>query len=156
MSLKELRISSQAQLCHARNLDRLIRSDEFEIAYTAASPIRRVYVRNLIDRGQKGSVRNFVREEMLILTPFHRMSVKRLRKMGQRLGVRDYNSLNKQTLVEEIQIEIDRIKENVERIALQPEEQGTPLNDSGEDRDAGVLAGEGSGDDRRVKGVGSR
>jgi hypothetical protein len=134
----------------------LLRSDEFEIAYNAATPKRRVYVRNLIDRGQKESVRNFVKEEMLSLTPFHRMNVKRLRKMGQRLGVRDYNSLNKRTLVEEIQLEIDRIKEGVERVTLQSKEHGASAAHSGEDRDPGVLADKSDGDDRGVKGVGHR
>jgi len=147
MSLRVLRTNSQTQLCHARNLDRLIRSDEFEIAYNAATPARKVYVRDLIDRGQKAGVRDFIREEVSTLTPFHSMNMKRLRKMGQRLGVRDYNKLNKLTLVEEIQHEIDRIKESAERIALQPEGHGTSTSDRGEAREPGVLESAGDGTD---------
>lgn len=122
MSLRVLRISSQTQLCHARNLARLIHSDEFEIAYNTASPERKLYARELVRDKNKTGVRDFIKEEVSTLTPFHNMNMKRLRKMGQRLGVRDYNSLNKLTLVEEIQNEIDRIKESVERVALQSEE----------------------------------
>lgn len=121
MSLRVLRTNSQTQLCHARNLDRLIRSDEFEIAYNTASSARKIYVHSLIECGQKAGVRDFIKEEVSTLTPFHSMNMKRLRKMGQRLGVGSYNSLNKLTLVEEIQNAIDRIKESAERIALQPE-----------------------------------
>jgi len=125
----------------------VIHSDEFEIAYTNATPERREYVTDLIERGLKDKVRDFIREEVLRLTPFHSMNMKRLRGIGQRLGIERYNTKNKATLVEDIQDEIDRIKEDSERIAFQPEQASgeRPPTDSIGDGESKLLGDKSSG-----------
>ena len=146
MSLRTLRDSSQTQLCLIRNLKRVIHSDEFGIAYVNATPARQEFVTDLVERGLKDEVRDFIREELLRLTPFHRMNMKRLRGIGQKLSIERYHTKNKATLVEDIQDEVDRLKENAERISFQPEPTGgEPISDGTEDGEPRLLVDESRG-----------
>jgi len=124
MSLKSLRTDLHAQHCAARKLNYLVQSEDFGLAFETADSGTRYHVYKLVDNKAISLLREFIKDELAKLTPFHQMSMVRLRSMGQRLRVKDYNQLRKQELVKEIQDAINRIKESARGVRDQSEEAG--------------------------------
>ncbi len=118
-NLKEAQNNLHAQYCRARNLHYVIQSNDLEIAYIHATPEKRLIVLKLITTGDLSAIRRFIKKELLELTPFHRMRVTQLRKIGKRLHIENYHIIRKQILVERINDEVKRIKANSKRVALQ-------------------------------------
>ena len=125
MSLGRIRTNLHAQYCKARQFHYLVESEDFGLVFESATPNKQKYVRTLVRLGDMTNIKKFIREELLKLTPFHQMSIRQLRQMGQRLRVRGYNTLHKGTLVQEIQHAVERVKESSQRIPYQPQQTGT-------------------------------
>ena len=113
-SLEDARSDLHAQHCQARNLHYLVQTQDLEVVYRNATPERKALVLTLISDGEIKAVRRFIKKELLELTPFHRIGIIRLRQMAKRLRIVNYHTLRKQTLVEEITNEVERIKKNAQ------------------------------------------
>ncbi len=121
MNLARIRSDAHTRYCNARKVEYLIQSDDFELAYTAADPDQRDQLIRCVGMDYLGGIKVCIQEVLIGLTPFHRMGIRRLRSIGKQMRVKNYFAMNKQTLVQEIQDEVDRIKKSSERVTNQSE-----------------------------------
>ena len=111
MSLKAIRDSFHTRFLNCRNVNNLLRTDDFELAYNKATLAERQDIEKAIDRGDKEAIKAFIDEGLLRMTPFHQMSVRKLRLIGKNLRITNYWTLDKIKLIEEIRDVVKRLKE---------------------------------------------
>jgi len=128
MGLGKIRNDSHAQYCKARQLNYLVQSEDFGLAYEQATQQRREFLFCCVLEKDLPRVRYFIREELAKLTPFHQMSIIRLRDMAKRFRVPEYHRLRKDELVREIQNEVDRVKKDTSGVPDQPKEERATVN----------------------------
>lgn len=112
MSLMTIRDSSRTRFLEIRNFYRIIVSDDFAIAYDISTDCEKNELLGLIENLDKRSLRTFIKKQLLTLTPFHSMGVRRLREIAKNVGIPMYWNKNKATLIEEIEDVIERIKDD--------------------------------------------
>jgi len=112
MSLKAIRDSFHTRFLNCRNVNNLLRTDDFELAYNIATKEERKYITEAIDRGDKDALKAFIDEGLSRMTPFHQMTVRRLRLIGRNLRIKDYWKKDKIILLEEIKDVVKRLKES--------------------------------------------
>ncbi len=122
-SLKILRNDFHAQVLRYRKLDYVVRSESFEIAFREATPEEKRGIYLALMQGNKLALEQFIEKQFCKLTPFEQMSTRKLRTIGQHLGIMDYQYLNKVTLIEEINRAVQRVKENSERVTHQSQSE---------------------------------
>ena len=128
--LKDLRKISHGQLLETRQVDFIIQSDEFEVAWANSSPDERIKLRGYITERNKIALKNYVTTKIYSLSPFHQMRVRELRKICRNLNIRNFATLTKNQLIKEIEHEIDRRKKSCTRSSSGPEEADTCSKDS--------------------------
>lgn len=112
MSLKTIQNSFHSQLLMIRSIHRLIHSDNFCIAYSKATKSEKEKVEKDIKQSNKRSLQEFIKKQLLPLSPFHRLNVKELRKIGGNVRISKYWMKDKITLIKEIEDVVKRIKES--------------------------------------------
>lgn len=122
MSLETLRNSFHAQALGFRNIDTILQSDNFAIAYGVVSKEDQEFIESLIygdafdvNRDiipNKKVIKQFINRQLKSLTPFHRMGIRKLREIGCNLSINDCFILNKATLIEEIENVAARLKKD--------------------------------------------
>lgn len=112
MRLKAIRDSFHSQALKSRQLDRIISSDDFTIAYSNATDNEKKVVEQAIFRLDKTYVIEFVKKQLMHLTPFHQMGLKMLRDIGRNLSIPKYWEKDKISLIKEIENVVARIKKS--------------------------------------------
>lgn len=154
MRLKAIRSSFHARVLNFRNVNNILHSDDFAIAYGNATRQERHEIERAIDRADKATIVHFVKKKLLTLTPFHQMSVRQLREIGRNVRLPKYWEKDKTTLIEEIEDVVKRLKEGSERVSVQPEQADEgPAYPSGCGK-PGLLDSEGNGESSETPGVG--
>jgi len=117
-SLKIIKTNFHAQYLRIRNINNLLQSDNFIIAYRLSTKKEKDNLSKAIEREDKEYIKFFIGEKLMGSQPFEQLSIKKLREIGQYLSINNYHIMNKLTLVEEINNVIQRIKShsNGERI----------------------------------------
>ena len=110
-NLEIIRNNLHLQFLHTRNFNNLIQSDDFEVAYNAASKEERKKIWSAIERNDKRTIRNFITNQILKLTPFEKLGIRKLRDIGSHLQIKNYYNMTKFQLVEEIKDVAKRLKE---------------------------------------------
>ena len=118
MRLKTIRSSFHARVLNFRNVNNILQSDDFAIAYGNATSQEQHEVEQAIDRADKAAIVKFVKAKLLKLTPFHQMSVRQLREIGRNVRLPNYWEKDKTTLIEEIEDVVKRLKEGGERMSV--------------------------------------
>ena len=111
MSLKAIRDSFHTRFLNCRNVNNLLRTDDFELAYNTSSRDEQIDIEKAIDRGDKEAFKAFIDLGLQRMTPFHQMSVRKLRLLGKNLRIQNYWILDKIQLIEEIRNVVKRLKE---------------------------------------------
>ncbi len=119
MSLERLRSTTHKLYLQVRNCNHIIQSANFEIAFNLASNFERKGVESFIQNLNKAGILKFIDEHLEDSTPFEQMGIRKLRAIGQHMKIRNYNRLNKLTLIEEIENVVTRLKENSKRSHIQ-------------------------------------
>lgn len=119
MSLRAIRDSFHSQFLNCRNVNNLIHSDDFELAYQRATSKARNEIKKAIDRQDKVVIKNFISEQLANITPFHELTLRNLRIIGQNIGIKEYWKKDKLTLLEEIENVVQRLKSNGQRVSVQ-------------------------------------
>lgn len=114
MSLKTIRDSFHVQFLQIRNVHRLIRSDNFAIAFSNAVKSEKEKVTKAIVRFDKDSINKFIKNQLQTLTPFHQMNVRQLREIGRNIRLPVYWEKDKITLIREIEHVVARLKAGCE------------------------------------------
>jgi len=125
MELVKIRHNLHSKYCRARQLHYLVASEDFGLIFEQADPELKQNILTHVTAGNIRILRKFIKEELVKLTPFHKLSMAKLREMARRLLVVDYHRLRKALLVEEISCAINRIKESPTSIVNQSAEAGT-------------------------------
>lgn len=121
MSLKILREDFHAQVLHLRKLDYIISSDAFEVAYSKATYEERRKIYRAIMSGDQNALKDFLETQSQKRDDFEKMGIRKLRIIGQRLSVTNYQYLTKMELIKEIKDAVQRAKESIKRVPIQPE-----------------------------------
>lgn len=103
--MDELKIiidSLQCQLNAIRNLERFVESDKFEEAFKLANEGQRKEMQRLIKCVNKEELEEFCNQVIKFYTSFENYTVTDLRKLARKLGIIDYQSATKPTLIREI------------------------------------------------------
>ena len=111
MSLKAIRDSFHTRFLNCRNVNNLLQTDDFELAYSKASKDERLDIEKAIGRSDKEAIKAFIDRGLLRMTPFHQMSVRKLRLIGKNLRIPNYWIKDKIILIEEIRDVVKRLKE---------------------------------------------
>jgi hypothetical protein len=122
MGLEYIRERCTVVVCNGRNMKRLVDSDNFAIAYNAASKDMRLRVELAVGLLDKDYLRIFINEALQGMTPFHEMGVRALRKIAKNLRITGYWGKDKITLIKEIEDVVARLKEGSKQLLLQPKE----------------------------------
>lgn len=104
-TVSELRRASHDLACRARAVSRLVWSDEFAAAYARASDDGRAAAARLIRSSDRAGLDAWVSRQRGAGTGGAdpgTLTLRELRALGQRLGVRRYNQLPKAQLLSEI------------------------------------------------------
>ncbi len=112
MNLETLRDSFHVQSLLFRNIDNIIHSDNFAIAFHSADEKEKGNVQKQIFLLNKDYLKLFIISELDNLTPFHKMGIRKLREIGRNLRIAKYFILNKSTLIEEIKNVAERLKKD--------------------------------------------
>lgn len=124
--LKIVREVFHAQFLHVRNINNLLHSDDFEIAFNLANDNQKQKILITLVELDKDSIKNFIEEQIAESTPFEQLNIRRLREIGKYMKIKDYHVLNKMTLIDEVKRAVQRIKENSERKYLQSQQTNSP------------------------------
>jgi len=114
-SLKVIRNSSHVQFQDERNFNNLVQSDDFEVAYNAASEGQYKRIIEIIETRNKKTLKDLIDFILDKLTPFDQMGIRRLREIGRNLRIKGYARKSKYELVEEIRNVVHQLKANCER-----------------------------------------
>lgn len=123
-SLKIIRDNFHSQFLNIRNCNNLIQGDDFEVAYKAATPEDRRHIKKAIAEYDKNLIKKFIDTQILKLSPFEKLGIRKLREIGQNLRISNYYSMSKSDLIEEIKNVVSRLKANGERVPFQSEQTG--------------------------------
>ena len=110
MGLETVRSSFCARVLMHRRISRLIHSTDFAIAYKHATEKEKQDIEKAVVRLDKVALDKFIKGHLLKLTPFHRMTVKQLRKIARNIRLPVYWEKDKLTLIEDIEDVIARLK----------------------------------------------
>lgn len=97
----DLRREAHDRVCRARAVARLVDSDDFTIAYTRAVSSDRAIASDLIRELNKDGLHDWI-VAMLPAKDNSGKTLRELRIVGQRLGIRNYHMLPKAILLSEI------------------------------------------------------
>ena len=111
MNLETIRHSFHLQFLNHRNVDALINTDNFSIAFKCATGKEQETVTLYIEKADKKFLQSFVAQKLQTLTPFHRLGVRALREIAKNVGIKNRRLLSKSTLIEEIEDVAKRLKE---------------------------------------------
>jgi hypothetical protein len=120
--LKIVREIFHAQFCNIRNINNIIHSDDFEIAFSLSTEEDQNDILRIIADFDKDGIRIFIDNKLTNGTPFDQLSIRKLRDIGRFMKITNYHILNKMTLIEEIKNVAKRLKENCERKCFQSEQ----------------------------------
>lgn len=121
-SLKIIKSNFHAQYLRIRNINNLLQSDNFIIAYNASDKKEKDALSRAIERQDKNFIKFFIGQKLLEAEPFEQLPMKKLREIGQYLSIDKYHYLNKLSLVEEINNVIQRIKSHSNGKRIQSKE----------------------------------
>ncbi|MEA1999820.1 MAG: hypothetical protein U9N61_10945 [Euryarchaeota archaeon] len=110
MRLKTIRGSFHAQFLKHRQVSYIINSDDFAIAYFNATELEQTEIGQAVQRADKETLINFIKTQLLKLTPFHQMALRQLREIGRNTQIPDYWKKDKATLIKEIEDVVTRLK----------------------------------------------
>jgi hypothetical protein len=122
MSLESVRERCTEVTRNARNVKRLVDSDNFTIAYNDATKYMKDRVESAIRYHDKDYLRDFITNSLRKMTPFHSMGVRSLRKIAKNLSITGYWSMDKETLIKEIADVITRLKKSGKQLLFQSKE----------------------------------
>jgi hypothetical protein len=108
------------KLLLVRNIYYLINTDTFAFVWVNCTVKEQQELERLAYDLKKDSLKKFIKNKLLNLTPFAQLSTNKLRICAQRLHVKNYQSKGKVELIKDIEDAVQRIKENLERITYQP------------------------------------
>ena len=117
--LKIVRELFHAQVLHVRNINNIINSDNFEVAFNLSSDKEKHNVLKIISELDKDGIKNFIDSRLSNGTPFDQLNIRKLRDIGKHMRISNYHVLNKMSLIEEIKNVTERLKENCERKCFQ-------------------------------------
>jgi hypothetical protein len=116
LTLKNLREKYHEIYLLHRNIDNLIHNDNFEIVWKDCSEEELIWLEHMISRNNLSGLKTFTTEKLLSQSvAFKKMSIRKLRNIGQYLKIENYQYITKLTLIEEIENEIERIKKDSKR-----------------------------------------
>ena len=101
MTLTSLRVNAHNRSCRVRAVSRLVSTDEFEAAYLQADATGQDAVLELIKKENYEGVKTWV-YNIRASQDIAAMTLRKLRLLGQKLGVKDYYRLPKVLLLSEI------------------------------------------------------
>lgn len=109
-SVKILRRDSHTRCLNARNIDRILFTEDFKIAYNAATLKERFEIELVVNRQDIKILKIFIKDQLAKLTPFHRMKIRQLHKVAKNCKIPGYIHLNKATIIEELENVAERFK----------------------------------------------
>lgn len=112
MDLKTIRNSFHQQSLNHRNVDILINSDNFSIAFNNATKQEKKEISKAVERSDKKFLQNFTIKKLQVMTPFHRLGMRALREIGRNISLPNYTTLSKSSLIEGIQDVAERLKKS--------------------------------------------
>lgn len=120
--LTELRKRAHSDFLNIRNIKYIVETDDFELTYRK-SPIKyRESILLAISKGDKNKLKQLVKERLLKLTPFDKMTIRQLRSIAKHNSIPNYWYLSKVELIEGIENVVKRLKENSKQVLYQPKE----------------------------------
>lgn len=100
-----IRAGVHSQLLRVRTILRITESDEFKTAFDLADSESKEKVIAIIEKGDRDAFEIWLKEEIQKRIGVDEMSIRELRKLGQKLSVRGYNILPKAILVDRVKRE---------------------------------------------------
>lgn len=128
--MKKLKEEVHEFFCLVRKCRYLVYSDNFEVAYKAATKKERVQIQKHVKESNREAIKLFITDKLLKGQPFDQMTIKQLRNIGQHLGIKDYYKLTKADLIGEVENVAARLKKSSERKRIQSQETDTPAADN--------------------------
>lgn len=107
---------------NVRNCNNLVQSDDFEIACNLSNTEDMDEILLALGEMNKSRIRQFIENKLGVGTPFEQMGIRKLRDIAKHLKIKQYQYLNKMTLIEEIKNVASRLKENSQRKHLQSQQ----------------------------------
>ena len=114
--LSSLRKKTEAEYKKWTSINYFVQSTDFEFIYEQASTEERKKLTTAIIGGNRQFLKKFIKEKKCDLTPFKKLSFRKLKAIGKFLRIPDYYNMSKSTLVEVIENEVQRIKANSKQI----------------------------------------
>ena len=103
MLVSDLRNQQHKTLLKARMLYRIVLSREFDSAYNAATNADRDLVNQLITKGNRKELQNWIKNQLL--DDYGSYSLRQLRELGRKLNIPYSSRKNKAELLSEIEHE---------------------------------------------------
>lgn len=103
-TVEDIKKSLHSQVCSTRSILRLSQTLGFELAFNEASSEQKLILLALIQKSDQDGVLKWVKQQLRDKRVIEEFSMQELRKIGQKLGVKDYNILPKSLLLPEIKI----------------------------------------------------
>ena len=128
-SLKVLRSNFHAQFLNVRQCKYLLDHDDFEIAWLASNEEEQAILLKAIEnkdgRLLKNTIKKFMEDKTNSMTPYEKLSLRKLQRIGNFLGIKYYKKKTKKELIEEIKDVTERLKKSSERVFIQSEQTDT-------------------------------
>lgn len=110
--LKELREAVHYSFLNIRNTEYIVYTDDFELTYKDAPKEYRDSIDVAIKQGNNNYLKKLIKERLLELTPFNKMTLRQLRVIAKHNSVLNYGILSKVNLIKEIENVVKRLKKN--------------------------------------------
>jgi NADH pyrophosphatase NudC (nudix superfamily) len=120
MSLDKIRKNSHTLFLKVRNCNYLIQSDNFEIAYKKSNVKEQKEIEKYIQSQNKEKIKEFIVNR--IEGDFEEMGIRKLRSIAKFLRMKNFQILNKASLIEDIRSEIYAIKTNCKPVPYKSEQ----------------------------------
>lgn len=116
MNLETIRKLLHAQFLHMRKCNRIVQSDNFEIAYDLANKEEQSDILLAIAEANKDKLKDFVWGKIKHEgEPFEKLNLRELQKIGQYLKIPYYKQLSKLDIIEKIRKNVaERLEKNCE------------------------------------------
>jgi len=128
-SLKIIRDDFHAQFLEVRQCKYLIDHEDFEIAWQEASEESKKLLLADIKKGNyknlKNILRDFMSEQINNLTPFEKLSIRKIHHICNFLSIPYYKNKTKSELIKEIKNVTERLKAGGKRLIIQSEQAYT-------------------------------
>jgi hypothetical protein len=121
MRLQQLSSRTEGEFKKWSSVNYFVQSATFKFIYDKASAEDKKKLVAAATNGDKKYFKKFTKERKQELEPFEQFGCRKLRGIAKYLGITGYWNMNKVTLVEEINYEVNRIKADSQQVIDQSE-----------------------------------